>query len=122
MIVYSKDLPVTGMSLSYVVGEIFELIEAIVNLDWSEVVGEFLDVYSCSMCVLETYFGINVPIVRNRSTIGWLRRQEIWREYLRRMGLKYDKKYLVNGGNYKKEYKRRLVVELAIKDQLGKEI
>lgn len=121
-LIMTSDLPVTGMSWGYVFGEVLELAEEVVAGRLDGVISEACDVYSCAMCAIETTIGKSVPIVRNRSTDGWLKRQEIWREYLRRMGLKYDQKYLVNGGNYKKACKRRLVVALAVKDQLGKEI
>jgi hypothetical protein len=116
---FTKDTPTTDLSWRYVLGEIQELWEEAINLNFKGMVNEFCDVYTGAMCAITTHTGINVPIFWMRSADGWMERMEFFRKYLTEIGLEFKVEYLRYGANYEREWKRRKVVELAVKDQLN---
>ena len=116
----TTDTPTTGMTWKYVFGEIQELVEEIKHMNIVGIVNELCDVYTTGMCAITTSTGIPVPIFWMRSANGWIERMEFFRIYLNRIGLEFKTEYLRYGANYKKQWKRKKVVELAINDQLFK--
>lgn len=106
------------MDWKYVYGEFLELLEEIRKLNWIGIVDELCDVYTCLMCVLETYTGIPMPIFWMRSADRWTQRLEFWMKYFDLLGLEFKVEYMREGSNYMKAEKRRRVVELAVEDQL----
>ena len=109
------------MTWSYVLGEILELVEEVLALSPTGIRDELCDVYTCTMCAIERSTGVPMPILWTRTYYGWLKRVDFWKTYLASVGLEYKVEYLCNGSNYMKAYKRRMVVELAMKDQLRKD-
>ena len=115
---WTDQIPATGLSWRYVWGEVLELIEEIKLRDVDGVISETCDVYTCVMCAIETSTGVPMPLLWRRSANKFISRGKWFSWYLNQVGLEYKEEYLVHGGNYKKAWKRRAVVDLAIKDQL----
>ena len=116
--IFTNEVPATGLDWRYVLGEIRELLVEVKKLNVRGILDELCDVYTCSMCAIETSTGIPMPIFWMKSANGWVDRMNFFREYLNRAGLEFKVEYLRYGANYKKAEKRRKVVELAIEDQL----
>ena len=114
-IVWTNEFPTTDLTFKYTLGEVKELIEEIKKLDLHGIISELCDVYTCSMCAIETHFGI--PIW-HKSADQWNERVEFFENYLGQVGLEFKIEYLKYGGNYKRKEKRRKVVDLAIEDQI----
>ncbi|MFW9871480.1 MAG: MazG nucleotide pyrophosphohydrolase domain-containing protein [Candidatus Thorarchaeota archaeon] len=117
-ITWTNEFPTTKLSFGYTLGEVKELIEEIKKLNIKGIVSELCDVYTCSMCAIETYFGIPMPIIWNKSADKWNERVDFFTWYLSEVGLEFKIEYLRFGGNYKRKEKRRKVIELAIEDQI----
>jgi hypothetical protein len=117
----SSDIPTTDIDLNYILGEVKELIDEIRVLDINKIIDEACDVYICFMSWLYCYYGINFPIINNRTINKYNKRIDFFKYYFNEIGLEYKLKYLKNGGNYKKDWKRIRAVRLAIRDQLKKE-
>jgi len=116
---WTAQLPATGMSWSYVAGEVRELYEEIRKRSLDGVVSELCDVYTCTMCAIETSTGLTMPVVWEKTARGWFARVDFWRRWLSAFGLEFKVEYLRYGGNYLKQDKRRMVLRLAVEDQLG---
>jgi hypothetical protein len=116
---YAHDLPSTGMDWLYVWGEILELRDAIFTRRLKNVLDELCDVYTCSMIALHTTTGISLPILWKRTAMAWIERESFWKWYITSVGLAYDVKYLRYGSNYRKMWKRRRAIALAVIDQKG---
>ena len=116
--IFTNQVPATKLNWKYVLGEIQELKKEIINMNIKGIRNELCDVYTCSMCAIETSTGIPMPIFWMRSANVYNQRVKFFETYLNRIGLKFKIKYLRYGGNYKKAEKRRKVFELAVNDQL----
>ena len=115
--IFTKTLPVTNMSWAYVLGEVAELIESIINRDVTGIVNEACDVYTCACCAIYAQTGINLPIFWTRTSLVWFQRVEVWKRILSEVGLSYKVEYLRYGSNYNRPHKVAKVIELAIADQ-----
>lgn len=116
--IFTNEVPSTNMDWRYVWGEFKELLTEIKKLNLKGIRDESCDVYTCIMCALETYTGIPMPIFWMRSANAWIERVKWWENYFEQIGLDFKVEYLRYGANYKKAEKRRVIVELAIKDQI----
>jgi len=116
--ILTTSVPSTNLDWKYVWGEIQELIVEIKRLNPIGIIDELSDVYTCSMCAITTSTNIPVPIFWMRSAAKWEDRIRFFKCYLNTIGLEYKVEYLRYGANYKRAYKRRKVVDLAIEDQL----
>jgi hypothetical protein len=116
----TSDVPVTNMTWDYVWGEVQELLTEIKRLNIKGILEELCDVYTCATCALTKSTGITLPLFWNPTLDKYYERVEFFKWYLSEIGLEYKLKYLRNGANYHKEWKRRKAVELAIEDQIRK--
>ena len=119
---WTTDTPTTAINWKDTWGEVIELWEEIIKFDLRGMRNELCDVYTNAMCAITTSTGISMPIFWMRSAIGWFERMEFFKIYLNELGLEFKVEYLRCGANYKKDFKRRKVVQLAVKDQLNIEI
>lgn len=117
-ILWTDQFPTTKLTFKYTLGEVKELIGETKALNVKGIISELCDVYTCSMCAIETHFGIPMPIFWKTSAYKWDERVEFFESYLGQVGLKFKIEYLRYGGNYLKKEKRQKVVELAIEDQI----
>jgi Na+-driven multidrug efflux pump len=115
--IWTADLPATGMDWKYVMGEVRELWEEILKRNAQGILSEACDVYTCTLCAILTYTGVNLPVLWTRSARGWLHRVEVWKHILAGEGLVFKVEYLRYGSNYHKQDKVYKVLELARKDQ-----
>ena len=117
--IWTKDTPSTNLGLKYVLGEVKELFQALFfDRSIKNAIGELCDVYTTLMVALTTYTGLNLPIFWTKSAVEWERRLDFWNRYFGEMGLRFETRYIRNGGNYLKPAKRRIAVEMAIKEQI----
>jgi len=117
---YTTDTPTTNLNWKDTLGEVIELICAILEFDLKGIRNELCDVYTCSMCAITTSTGVRMPIYWMRSAREWDKRMVFFTKYLRELGLAFKVEYLRFGANYKKDHKRRMVVRLAVRDQLNR--
>lgn len=118
-ILWTKNLPATGLDWRYTFGEVLELIEELRSFNLSGIISELCDVYTCVMCSITTSTDISIPLFWTRSANEWLHRADWVKNYLNELNLEFKIEYLRYGGNYRKADKRRMFVRLAVKDQLG---
>lgn len=112
----NDNLNASSISWRAVKAELFELLEA---RSLEEIKEEFSDVMYFTLCAIQTSTGISLPMSGSSATIyKVIHRLSVWEEIFNKEGLKFNKKYLVNGSNYKKIKKVELALELARKDQL----
>jgi len=119
MMLFTGQFPTTGLDFKYVLGEIKELFEEIKNKNPEGIVRELCDVYTCSMCAIQTHFGISMPLFWTRSAHEYTKRINFFKSYLNQIGLEFKIDYLKYGANYLKKEKRMKAVELAIRDQVS---
>lgn len=115
---WASDLPATGMTWKYVVGEMIELIQEIKDLNYRGIIAEACDVYTCVSCAVLTSTGIDLPILWNNSAKEWFHRVEALKLILADRGLVFKEEYLRYGANYNKPHKMAIIVGLASLDQI----
>ncbi len=113
----TSDLPISGLNVAFVLGEIVELIEAIVALSWTDICDEACDVYTGIICVLYLNTGIDIPVYWQGAGNRWLKRvkQITWR--LNNLGYAFKEEYLVGGSNIERQEKWWNILTLAKEDQ-----
>ena len=117
----SSDLICTDMVWADVGKEIIELKDALLGREGG-VLEELCDVYSMVLGTLWCKYGINLPVVWKTSAKKWEKRVVMWEILFNYVGLKFDKKYLVRGGNYERKHKLERVIKMAIEDQFRKSL
>lgn len=106
---FTDQVPTTGMTWGYVRGEIEELIDEIKILSFTGISDELCDVITCSICVFAEKSGIRLPIIWKKSALGWIQRA-IWIEnWLNQQNLPYRVWMMKFGGNYHKPHKRQFM-------------
>ena len=112
-----RDVMAAPMSLSYVLGEVWELLTA---RSWAELQEEASDVAVCGQLWLSAATGRRWNwTVR----LGWssaekfIARRKVWRELFRKEGLEFHNRYLAGGGNYAKPHKVAAAFALARREQ-----
>jgi len=111
---FTNQVPTTGMKFSYVKGEIQELIEEIKTLNFKGISNESCDVITCTICVIAEIINIPLPIFWKKSALGWIARA-IWIEnWLNKQNLPYRVWMMKFGGNYKKYHKREFMRWMSI--------
>lgn len=113
---WTNDVPSSGMPWDYVLGEVAELIVEIKNANIEGILNELCDVYTCASCAFHTSTGIPLPLLWRRSANEWLKRLPVWEDIFDAAGLKFHARYLVNGSNHEKPWKVALALDLARKD------
>jgi hypothetical protein len=114
-----SDVCCWKMSWSYVVGEMEEVWEEVIDFNLKGIWSELLDVYSCGMVWLSDVSGVDLYIVNNKSISGWSKRWGWWKRWLGACGLEFKAEYMRNGANFKRKSKRDWVLKEAIMDQEG---
>jgi uncharacterized protein YabN with tetrapyrrole methylase and pyrophosphatase domain len=95
--------------------EFKEVLEAKSLSELKEEIGDFL--YSL-FCAIHTSTGISLPMVGTKASIEKFNsRLIVWEMIFAKNGLVFDKKYLVNGGNYARPEKVQKALDLARVDQ-----
>lgn len=98
-----------------VIGEVKELIEA---RSLAEVKEEFGDILYFSYCWLYYKYRINLPMIGAMGSVDkFTERLLEWEVIFDDNDLVFNPKYLVNGSNYKKEWKIKLALDIARKEQ-----
>ena len=110
---FTKDIPSTELGIQYTIGEVREVIDEIKKLNFWGIYNELCDVYTCLMINVTTYTSLNIPILWSRSAHAWIDRIQVWERIFEEEGLVFNKKYLINGGNYKKIEKINMALDLA---------
>jgi len=114
----AANLPATGMTFRYAAGEVQELWEEVLKGDIKGIISEACDVYTCTMCAIHNNFGIDMPIVWDKTAKEWFHRVDVFKQILHKRGLEFKVEYLRYGANYHKPHKVAKVIELAEADQL----
>jgi hypothetical protein len=97
------------MSFSYLLSEVRELIEAIVELDADHVLEEWNDVMLCALIWLSRFLPLGwVPLrsgMGRSSVIKFEARIAVWLEIYAHHGRTFRKEYMSGGSNYRKRHK-----------------
>tara|TARA_Y100000310_G_scaffold209055_1_gene209686 strand:+ start:131 stop:502 length:372 start_codon:yes stop_codon:yes gene_type:complete len=106
------------MTAEYVLGEVRELLGEMAALNVPGVREEWSDVGMCLQLLVWKHTGGDWKIRwgKRAATKYWCRLRT-WRRIFSENGLQFDKKYLVNGGNYGRPHKVKLALELARREQ-----
>lgn len=114
----NENLNASPMKWGAFKSEFIELVEALKSMEVEDIKEETHDCLYTFYCALHTSTGINFPMIGVKSMDKILKRFEAWKVIFTENGLVFDKKYLINGANYEKDYKVKLALELARKDQM----
>lgn len=110
-----------NVSLSYWWSEVLELWEEIRKGSPKGMREEWSDVTCLAQIALIQHTPwINWPLVPGfgkYAALKFLSRMKVWEEIFRKEGLSFDKKYLINGGNYERPHKVQLALDLARSEQ-----
>lgn len=110
----SKGLCSGNLGISFVLGELKELVEA---ASWAEFIDELCDVYTGVILVVYETSGVDLHI-RWMSTVNkWIEREATWRNIFSKEGLEFSPKYLSDGSNWRKPEKIRAALAKARADQ-----
>lgn len=100
-----------------ILSEVKELFDARSLYEVQEEIG---DVLYFTYCWLYSKYGINLPMIGAMGSVRkYYDRLEVWEEIFKDRELKFDRKYLVNGSNYRRLEKVTSALNLAKKDQRG---
>jgi hypothetical protein len=114
----NENLNADPIQWSFFRGEVDELLEAFMNWDVENIKEEISDVLSAFYCCVYTSTKISLPMIGAGPTIRkTLDRFKVWENIFKEQGLMFDKKYLVNGANYKKVDKVNKALNMARKEQ-----
>jgi NTP pyrophosphatase (non-canonical NTP hydrolase) len=109
-----------AISFSAVKGEFDELLEAVMNSDWENFKEEVGDTLYFTYCWMYSKYKINLPMIGAMSSVKkFVARLEVWENIFKENGLEFNKKYLVNGSNYKKIDKVNKALNLARSEQIA---
>ena len=106
---FTNQVPTTGMKMNYVKGEVQELIDEIKILNFKGISDELCDVITCFLCVISEQTSIPLPILWTKSAKGWIHRADWIKDWLNSQNLPYAVWMMKFGGNYKKEHKREFM-------------
>jgi len=108
-----QDIMAGPMAFSYVWGEFFELVEAVSSGDVSAIQEEWSDVWCCGAVAIYGRTGWNIPAPFAQPAFEKFRaRLDVWQEIFSDAGIPFDRRALVEGGNYNKPHKVRRALEL----------
>lgn len=99
--------------------QVFAEIEEFLEADTlSEFRDELSDVCYFFGCWVHGKFGLNVPLFGARRTIAKIDdRMLVWKTIFEQEGLRFSKRYLINGSNHAKQSKIELALRLARTEQ-----
>lgn len=109
----TKQLGSDGISFSYIIGEIEEVIQEIRKLNPKGIISEVCDVWTCILCWITEVTNINIPVIWEKSAKKTITRLEYWDIIFKLNNLQFDPKCLCNGANWKKLHKQILAINLA---------
>lgn len=113
----TKQLGSDGISFSYIIGEIKEVIQEINKHNLNGIVSELCDVWTCTLCWITEITNINLPVIWQKSAKSTIIRLQYWDIIFKLNNLQFDPKCLCNGANWKKPDKQILAINLAKQSQ-----
>lgn len=106
---YKREFLAGPMTLSYVLGEARELVEAAISLDIDATREEWSDVILCLLAWVSKFLPIGwmpfLPGFGLRAAKKFAARIEVWQEIFLHHGKVFRKEYQIQGGNYRKRVK-----------------
>ena len=97
-------------AFSDVWSEVREVFEA---ASWDGVKEETCDVYTTLLLWIYTTYGVDMPMVWERSANKYLDRIKVWERIFADEGLEFELKYIRNGGNHERPEKVAMALALA---------
>ena len=91
------------LPFSYVIGEVIELKDEVVKLDFAEARKEWDDVVGCFLVWLTGVTGISFPLLPflgKGAADRWIARRVVWARIFDLHGVEFHRRYLTGGGNY----------------------
>ena len=104
------------LDFEYVKGEWNEFVDEVRNKNYAAAYDEWEDTTGCFLVWLTGKTGISLPILPGfglGAVVRWHERLITWEIIFGKHGVDFDKKYLVNGGNYRKRHKVEKALRLA---------
>lgn len=103
-----RNVMASKLRFSYVLGEMLELLDELVKLDFAQALNEWEDVTGCFLVWLTGITGISFPLLPffgKGAAERWISRLIVWETIFDLHGMKFHRQYLLNGGNYCKKSK-----------------
>lgn len=110
------------MTWRYAVGEVVELLVEMRDRNWEGVREEASDAVLCLQLALFHQLGgrVDWPLVIGlKAAFKFERRLPVWERLFAAEGLRFDKRYLIGGGNYNRPAKVQAAFRLAREEQYG---
>ena len=102
--------------MGYLLGEVQELVEAVLELNLDHIREEWNDVMLCTLCWLAKFLPIGrvrfLPGMGLSSAKKFAGRRQVWKDIFAHHGTVFRKEYLIAGGNYRKRHKVQRVLAL----------
>lgn len=99
------EVMASKLPFSYVWGEVLELKDELVKLDFTEARKEWDDVIGCFLVWLTGVSGMSFPLLPwlgKGAADRWVSRLEVWQTIFLLHGVEFHRRYLTGGGNYRK--------------------
>lgn len=117
-IIYKKQIA-SPMTWKYFWGEVVELLIEVKNGNLNGIREEWSDVWYHFWLAVYSNWKIDMPMLFAGYTIKKVEaRLKIWEKIFEKNGLRFDKKYLDGGSNYKKPEKVQLALKKAIQETI----
>jgi hypothetical protein len=106
------------MSFGYLLGEVRELLDEVVALNWSGIREEWSDVCYSWWAWLYCWLGVNLPALGAWYAYEkFLARFAVWESIFDENGLKFHRRYVRGGSNHQKPHKVAAALALAREEQ-----
>lgn len=102
------EVMASRLPFSYVWGEVLELKDEVIKLDFAEARKEWDDVVGCFLVWLTGIIGVSFPLLPflgKGAADRWVSRLSVWQHIFDLHGVEFHRQYLTGGGNYCKRSK-----------------
>jgi hypothetical protein len=100
--------------LSYLTGELGELVESVKNMDWPNFKEELGDSAYAAQMILAQKLGLNLPLIGASAPVDkFYARRKGWEDIFKERGVPFSNDYLAGGSNLKKPKKIQAALGLA---------
>lgn len=102
------EVMASKLPFSYVWGEVLELKDEVIKLDFAEARKEWDDVVGCFLVWLTGIIGVSFPLLPflgKGAADRWVSRLNVWVRIFDLHGVEFHRRYLTGGGNYCKRSK-----------------
>jgi hypothetical protein len=99
-IIRRSDVACGKLGWDYVLGEVKELLEEVMKLDWNGIKSELLDVFSCGQIAFWDWVRVDGLVIETENMRIWKERKKWWVRFLTLRGIEFRMELLRHGGNH----------------------